>query len=287
MPSRPDEKAEVTGIIYGNPAHESPPFTNTERVIHRIARAANHRRPLKRTSHAFLRRVGATWVHFCSRNLLHVSNAHIVVASNHRSYFDMYVISSVLLRRCRWIERMYFPVRSEYFYDRWGGLLVNTLLSGLSMYPPVYRDSGRRSRNREALTFVTDELKRAGTVVGLHPEGRRSTTTDPYMLLPAQPGLGEIVRRARSVVLPVFISGMPGDLLTAVRANFRRGAEQGTITITFGAPLALDQYFEAPGGSRTSLRISQAIRAEIERLGALDRAERAERGHQLQFTAGG
>ena len=117
----------------------------------------------------------------------------MIIASNHRSLCDMYVVSSLLLRRCRWIERLYFPVRSEYIYERWDGLLLNAFMSGLSMYPPIYRDAARRPLNRDAVAFVVDELRRPGTVVGLHPEGRRSLTDDPYTLLPAQPGLGEIV----------------------------------------------------------------------------------------------
>jgi 1-acyl-sn-glycerol-3-phosphate acyltransferase len=260
-------------------------FTTTERLIRAVARGVNHRPLLKGWSHAFLRTVGATWVHYCSRNILDITNAEVlealapdrgvVIASNHRSFFDMYLLSSVLLRRCGWIERMYFPVRHEYFYDRLDGLLVNALMSGLAMYPPVYREAGRRPLNRETVAFVVDELRRPGTVVGVHPEGRRSTTADPYTLLPAQPGLGEIVHRARPLVITAFIAGVPGDLPTALRANFSGGGATATISITFGAPLALDEYWDAPAGSRTSLRIAQAIRADIERLGAIDRQRRS------------
>jgi 1-acyl-sn-glycerol-3-phosphate acyltransferase len=260
-------------------------LTSRERLIHSVAHEVNRRPALKRTSHAFLRTIGATWVHLCSRNILRVTNAEalasldpdrgVVLTSNHRSYFDMYLLSSVLLRRCGWIDRMYFPVRSEYFYDRWGGLLVNALVAGYAMYPPVYRDAARRPLNRETLTFVVNELRRRGTVVGMHPEGRRNTTADPYTLLPAQPGIGEIVHRARPIVVPAFIGGMPSDLLAGLRANFSRAASPIAITITFGAPIALDAYLDAPAGSRTSLRIAQAIRAEIERLGAIDRTMRS------------
>jgi 1-acyl-sn-glycerol-3-phosphate acyltransferase len=262
-----------------------PAFTTTERLIRAVVRQVNHRPALKRGSHAFLRTVGATWVHYCTRHLLRVSNAGvldtlprdrgILLTSNHRSYGDMYLLSSILLRRCRWIRRMYFPVRSRFFYERWEGLFVNAALAGMAMYPPVYREPARRHLNRDTLAFVSGELQRPGTVVGMHPEGRRSTSGDPYALLPAQPGLGEIVARARPLVLPAFIGGVPADLLAGVRANFSRTPTRVTVTITFGSPLALDEYRDAPAGSHTSLRIAQAIRAEIERLGAADRQHRA------------
>jgi 1-acyl-sn-glycerol-3-phosphate acyltransferase len=257
-------------------------FTTTERLIRAIARQANVRPALKRTTHAYLRAAGANWVHYCTRHLLHVTNAEVldklcpdrgvIVASNHRSLCDMYVVSSVLLRRCNWITRLYFPVRSEYVYERWDGLFLNTLLSGLSMYPPIYRDAARRPLNRDTVAFVVDELQRPGTVVGLHLEGRRSATDDPYALLPAQPGLGEIVHRARPIVLPVFILGLSSDLVKQVRGNFNRKGPP--ITVTFGAPMNLDESLDAPPGPRQSLRIAQAIQSEIEALGKIDREVR-------------
>jgi 1-acyl-sn-glycerol-3-phosphate acyltransferase len=260
-------------------------FTPTERLIHALARGVNHRPVLKRWSHVFLRRVGAAWVHYCSRNLLRITGVEalapldpdrgVIVASNHRSYADMYLLSSVLLPRCGWIERMYFPVRSEFVYDRIGGAVVNALVAGMAMYPPVYRQPARRALNRDTLAFLVDELRRPGTVVGMHPEGRRSTTADPYTLLPAQPGIGEIVHRARPIVVPAFIAGVPRDLLGGLRSNFRRDAAPATITISFGEPLTFDAYRDAPAGARTSLRIAEAIRADIERLGALDRERRS------------
>jgi 1-acyl-sn-glycerol-3-phosphate acyltransferase len=263
-------------------------FTPTEQLIGAIARGVNRRPALKRCSHAFLRRVGAPWVHYCSRNLLSVSNVEalttltalapdrgVILATNHRSYADMYLLSSVLLPRCGWIERMYFPVRSEFVYDHIGGLLANALVAGMAMYPPVYRQPARRALNRDTVTFLVNELHRRGTLVGMHPEGRRSTTADPYTLLPAQPGLGEIVHRAQPLVIPAFIAGVPDDLLAGVRANFRGGGASATITITFGEPLTFDEYRDVPAGARTSLRIAEAIRATIERLGALDRERRS------------
>jgi hypothetical protein len=81
------------------------------------------------------------------------------------------------------------------------------------------------------------------------------------------------VHRTEPIVVPAFVGGQPPDVLTALRANFHHAATP--ITITFGPPLALDEYRDAPPGRRTSLRIAQAIRAEIERLGAIDRRQRA------------
>jgi len=263
-------------------------FTPTERLIRAIARGVNHHPRVKHWSHGVLRTVGASWVHYATRHLLRVTNVEalatldpsrgVVFASNHRSYGDMFLLSSVLLRHCSWVERMYFPVRHDYFYESLGGLAINAALTGMAMYPPVYRQASRRPLNREMVSFVIDELRRPGTVVGLHPEGRRNTTSDPYALLPAQPGVGEIVHRARPVVVPAFIAGMPDDLLAGVRANFRRAPDRPRITMTFGTAIDLSAFDEAPAGARTSLRIAQAIQAEIERLGRGDRQQRTRWG---------
>jgi 1-acyl-sn-glycerol-3-phosphate acyltransferase len=261
-------------------------FTRTERLIHAIARDVNRRPGLKRCSQAFLRTGGVAWVRYCSRNLLRITNGEVLqalapdrgvlITSNHRSYADMYLLSSVLLPRCAWIERMYFPVRSEFFYDRIGGLLVNAVVAGMTMYPPVYRQPARRAFNRDSVGFLIKELGRPGTLVGMHPEGRRSTTTDPYTLLPAQRGSGEIVQRSQPIVIPAFVAGIPGNLLTTLRANFHRGSAPPTITVTFGEPMTFEEYRDAPMERRTSLRIAEAIRTEIGRLGALDRRQRAQ-----------
>jgi 1-acyl-sn-glycerol-3-phosphate acyltransferase len=260
-------------------------FTLTERLTHAIAGGVNRRPLLKRWSHAFLRTGGAAWVRYCSRHLLQITNAGmldtlepdrgVIIASNHRSLADMYLLSSVLLPRCRWIERMYFPVRSEFIYDSITGMLMNGLVAGMAMYPPIYRQPKRRALNRDALTFIVDQLSLKGTLIGMHPEGRRSKTADPYTLLPAQPGLGEIVHRAQPIVIPAFINGIPRDLLAGLRANFTRGSDPATITITFGAPMTFEAYRDQPFSARTSLQIAETIRAEITRLGVLDRDLRA------------
>ena len=255
-------------------------------MIWGATRSVNERPTLKRLSHAFLRTGGAAWVYYCTRNLVHltgeaaITSLHpdrgVVLASNHRSFFDMYVITSVLLRRCRWIERMYFPVRSAYFYDRLDGLVVNAIMSGLAMYPPVFRDPRRRHLNRHTIDFLAAELQRPGTIVGLHPEGRRGTTDDPYTLLPAHPGIGEIVHRARPLVVPVFILGLSNNLPQQVRGNFN--GQGPPVTITFGSPIDLDEQLALPARARSYLAIADRIRDEITALGQLDREARAALG---------
>ncbi|KAA0267710.1 MAG: hypothetical protein EDQ89_11645, partial [Acidobacteria bacterium] len=50
-----------------------------------------------------------------------------VLAANHLSYFDLFVVLSVLARARRIQHRILFPVRSAFFYDNPLGILVIAL----------------------------------------------------------------------------------------------------------------------------------------------------------------
>ena len=47
-----------------------------------------------------------------------------------------------------------------------------------------------RAFNRYALERCLYELDVPGTVLAVHPEGKRNKSDDPYALLPAQPSRG-------------------------------------------------------------------------------------------------
>ena len=62
----------------------------------------------------------------------------ILLAANHRSFFDMYTVSTVLFRQTPWRKQLFFPVRGRFFYDSVGGLFVNLVMGWWSMYPPFF-----------------------------------------------------------------------------------------------------------------------------------------------------
>ena len=63
---------------------------------------------------------GAGWIHFATYNLMqvygleHIEAASrdrpILIAANHRSFFDMYVVSTTLFRHTSWRRQLFFPV---------------------------------------------------------------------------------------------------------------------------------------------------------------------------------
>ena len=250
-----------------------------ERTAFTIADTINRNPALKTAAHAFLRTVGAGWVHYCTRHIRHVYGLEhirrlnpdrgVLVVSNHRSFFDMYAISCVMLRETDWINGMYFPVRSDYFYERPDGLIVNAIMSAMTMYPPVLRDSSRRAFNSYVVDFITDVMKQPGTLCGFHPEGTRNKTDDPYTLLAASPGVGQIVYASRPIVIPAFILGLGNNLPKQVVGNFMRNGDP--ITIAFGKPLDLQSHFDQPPRLRTYKRLADRLRDEVALLGAYER----------------
>jgi 1-acyl-sn-glycerol-3-phosphate acyltransferase len=261
-------------------------LTPTERLSLALCDEVNQRPRLKAVAHEFLRRVASAWVHACTRNLVRVHGLDHVVSlrppggvllvANHRSFFDLYVITMVLLRHTRLAERVYFPVRAEFFYSSLPGLVVNGLMSAWSMYPPVLRQPERSAFNKYGMARLEEVLAQPGTLVGFHPEGRRGKGDDPYTLLPAQPGVGQIILQARPTVVPAFVLGLGNDFLAQIRSNF-----DGTgtpINVVFGAPLDLAPFYAQPVRLRTAMAVARFVREAITRLGEEERALRAAGG---------
>jgi 1-acyl-sn-glycerol-3-phosphate acyltransferase len=258
----------------------------TERVCFEIADAVNRRPVLKRAANLFQGTVGQTWVHYATRNLVHSQGLErlkalrpergVFLVCNHRSFFDFYCISSVLLRACSWVRGIYFPVRSNFFYEGPAGVVVNMVMSAWAMYPPVLRAPSKRGFNTFTLDAVDALLQGPGNVIGYHPEGRRGTGPDPYELLPASIGTGSIVYRARPVVIPVFTLGLINNLPKQVVGNFTGDGEP--VTMIFGEPLDLERFYAMPAEPETYKAIAEHIRDAIIALSVEERALRKAKG---------
>ncbi len=151
----------------------------------------------------------------------------VLMVSNHRSFFDLdSLLLACYMGPVPWAKRLYFPVRSNFFYDHPLGIAVNFFAAGGSMYPPIYRQTERRALNDEALATMVRFLQQPGSIVGMHPEGTRNKNPDPYTFLPAQPGVGKLALLAQPTVLPLFIHGL-GNSFAGRRARelHARGAQ--------------------------------------------------------------
>jgi 1-acyl-sn-glycerol-3-phosphate acyltransferase len=184
-----------------------------ERAALALGRFTNERPLPKRLQTAFLRNVSYGWVRPSLSKRLLVDGLRelvdlrpdrgILLVSNHRSFFDQYVLMlSIWMSRATWGSRLYFPVRSNFFYDHPAGMLVNYAVGAGAMYPPIYRQAARRELNDDALDRAVAFLQDPDVLVGLHPEGTRGKGDDPYTFLPAHPGVGKIALNARPIIVP-------------------------------------------------------------------------------------
>ena len=226
--------------------------------------------------------VGATWVDFAIKNLIELhgverfpklaKNDSFVLVSNHRSFFDMYALTSQLIKRLGVRQRMLFPVRSKFFYDRLAGLAVNGLMSGFAMYPPIFRERERSSLNVASVDETIRLVRAGGTFLGMHPEGKRNPG-DPYTFLPARAGVGKIVHACpKALVIPVFVNGLGNDLLRQIRGNFDGSGER--ILAVFGEPIDFGSLRDEPASPEVFRRISESSMDHVRRLSEEERTYR-------------
>lgn len=225
------------------------------------------------------RHIGANWIEQSIKNLRNVHGFErlpafdpkqsFVCVSNHRSFFDLYVVTAYLVKQGL-PQRILFPVRSNFFYDKPLGFFVNGVMSFFAMYPPVFRDRKRQPLNLAGIDETIRILRRGGAFVGLHPEGMRNLGEDPYSLLPAQPGVGRIIHGARVQVLPVFIRGLGNDIVKQVSSNYTRTGSP--VHVTFGAPVDFGGLLDKPPSPRLFRQISDRAVDAIHALGQEDKA---------------
>ncbi|WP_342381294.1 1-acyl-sn-glycerol-3-phosphate acyltransferase [Myxococcus stipitatus] len=267
--------------------HEQEALSRMERLYIRMVRKSFEPGRLDTAIRWCQRSVGARWIHFANRHLLHVVGYErvppldpaksYVLASNHRSFFDLYVTGAFLMRQGLH-HRMVFPVRSNFFYDSPLGFLVNGSMSFFAMYPPLFRERSRQSLNLASLQEVVRLLQRGGTLTGVHPEGTRNQGPDPYTLLPAQSGVGRIIHQSRATVIPLFINGLTNSIVRQFSGNLLRTGSP--VVLVFGEPLAMDDLLAQPGGTRVYKQVSERLVTTITALGQEERAARARLGRE-------
>ena len=251
-----------------------------ERLFFRFVYAMNQR-PWKRFWTWCQMLFGRLWIDICTYNLMTLYGLEnlktidpqrpLLLVANHRSFFDMYVVSAMLYKQTQWRKQLYFPVRARFFYDSWLGMFVNLVMGLWSMYPPIFQEAKKRTFDQYSSRLLIGLCRTgAGNVIGFHPEGTRNKDSDPYSLLPAQPGVGKIIKDAQPQVMPVFVAGLRADNLPKqVLGNWRGGPK---IRIHFGACLDLSEFHAMKNHVRTYKAIGDYVMGQVGRLAEQDRA---------------
>jgi 1-acyl-sn-glycerol-3-phosphate acyltransferase len=230
------------------------------------------------------RTLGAGWIRLATYNLMHVyglehveATAHerpLLLVANHRSFFDMYVVSAELFRRTKWRKQLFFPVRGRFFYESLTGMFVNLVMGWWSMYPPFFTGGDKpmiekRDFDKFSMRRLVDLCQHgAGHIIGFHPEGTRNKGADPYSFLRPQPGIGKLVKEAEPQVVPVFIAGLGNNLPRQILGNWTGGPP---IRIHFGPMLDLAGFKSKPDRLRTHKEIADFIMSKLAELTEQDK----------------
>jgi 1-acyl-sn-glycerol-3-phosphate acyltransferase len=262
---------------------ELAPLSSFEYFAFRLTRRMNYG-CWKRFWTSCQKILGAGWIHISTYNIMNVYGLEnveavsherpILLVANHRSFFDMYTVSTVLFRHTRWRKQLYFPVRGRFFYQSTLGLFVNLVMGWWSMFPPFFASgekplTEKREFDKYSFRVLTEICRRGpGNVIGFHPEGTRNKGDDPYSYLPAQPGVGKLIKDAVPQVIPVFIAGLGNNLPKQVMGNWTGGDK---IRIHFGPQLDLSSFVGKRDSVRTYKEIADFVMLKIEELGEQDR----------------
>ena len=269
-------------------ANSLPELTTVESLACRIMELANERVAPKWLQYKFLRTISQAWVYRTMHRRMFVDGIDkivglnpdrgVVLASNHRTFFDQYVgMLGMYEAGVTWTRKIFFPVRSNFFYEHPVGVALNLFVAGGVMFPPIFREASKPSINRQSVDRLVAYLQEPGTLVGVHPEGTRGKGDDPYELLRAQPGIGEIILKSKAIVLPLFLNGLSNDFVGQVRKNYQSGIRnRDPIIACFGDPVDYSDFAGKPPRATLYKRTADRVREAIMKLGNRERELRAQ-----------
>ncbi len=186
----------------------------------------------------------------------------VLVVANHRTFFDFFVVCACTFWNTKMTRRILFPVRSKFFYDHPLGPMVNVAMSGMTMFPPLLRDGGihrRTTFNEYSIQRSIEELRVPGTMMGLHPEGTRNKSSDPYALLRARSGVGRIALASpQAHIIPAFLLGMGNQLQKEFRYNWFE-SDKTQIDAMFGPEIDLSDLRAEPQNHHAAQRASERM----------------------------
>lgn len=205
--------------------------------------------------------MGVTWLTVARR--VHISGVEnataldwtrgVMIVANHRTFYDYFGIMSELVRKVPEYQpdRIMFPVRSAFFYERPLGVFLNLAMSGMAMFPPIMRERSKKVWNDYALARCVDELEHNACVVGVHPEGRRHPDIPMFEVRGGKTGVAHVALEAEHCqVLPVFFTGVTNDLLEEFRRNWLE-PDRYPVFLAFGPEVDLQDLRRADNTEAT------------------------------------
>ena len=170
-----------------------------------------------------------------------------ILASNHQAVIDSVMMGALMPRP------IYFLAKDQYFLAPGiKGLVMRNIMYGLNQIP-VDRSGGRASLM--ALDAALQVL-RAGHMLGIFPEGTRSTDGRLYR---GRPGVAKLALDAPAPIIPIGLIGF--DKIQPVGTSIPRIGPP--IEVRVGEPLDLSQWqggdIDSRGLREVTLKLMNAI----------------------------
>ncbi len=163
-----------------------------------------------------------------------------VLAPNHASFLDPFVLGHVLGSRKMW--RTYWASLAQAAFNN----AAKRFGCRLGRAVPINQQQGAIS----SIAFAAAVLKRGHRLVWF-PEGQRSTDG---RLQPLKPGLGKILNKLSVPVVPVWIGGTH-----KVWPVGQRLPRPGRLSVTFGEPVSVDDLKREGDGETEEERILSGL----------------------------
>lgn len=160
-----------------------------------------------------------------------------ILASNHTSFSDVLVISAASGRQVRYMAK------KELFKTP-----LAPLIKALGAYP-VDRGGADVASIRRTIQLISE-----GEIIGIFPQGHRYGGQDPRTT-EIKPGVGFLACRAKTAVVPVFLSNN----------RMRTGAFR-VNTVTFGQPVTFEELDQLCRGANGKNDYSAAARIIFDRV---------------------
>jgi cytidylate kinase len=168
----------------------------------------------------------------------------LIIASNHASYLDPPAIGSF----CR-MRTIHFMARDTLFR--------NPLMSGFMRHVGVIPLDRERGGDLKAMKTAI-QLLQDGGAVALFPEGTRTTDGN---LQPPKPGVGFLVAKGCSPVVPVYIHGS-----YEAWSKYSGGLKRVPITVIFGHLITREEIRRLGTGRKAYALIGELIMKRIAEL---------------------